>query len=83
MPPFPKMLHLRFIIGLYFGTFSGITPIDVHEFLYPPIKEKWQPPPKDPRFEHFAEEVPETEKENYHEETLYHLSNINMFSEGV
>lgn len=61
----------------------GITPIDVHKFLYPPIKEKWQPPPKDPRFEHFAEEVPETEKENYHEETLYHLSNINMFSEGI
>lgn len=62
----------------------GITPVDVHKFLYPPNEEeKWQPPPGDLRFEHFTEKVPETEKKDYHEETLYHLSTINKFSEGI
>lgn len=61
----------------------GLDPVDIHEFLYPPKEEKWKPPPDDPRFQHWAEEVPDTEQPDYHEETLYQLSNTVRLSEGI
>ena len=56
--------------------------MDIHEYLYPP-EEKWTPPPEDDRFDKFREPVPETELPDYHEETLYQLSQMMRFSEGM
>lgn len=60
-----------------------VNPINVQEYLYPPMEEKWKPPPGDYRFQHFEEKIPDTEQPDYHEETLYQLSNSIKLSEGI
>lgn len=60
----------------------GVNPVDVHEYLYQK-PEKWQPTADDPRFQHFREEIPDTEQPDYHEEILYQLSNSIKLSEGI
>ena len=62
--------------------FSGQNPVDIQEFLYPP-KKKWTPPPDDVRFSNLEDPIPDTEMPDYHEETLYQVSNGAKFSEGM
>ena len=56
--------------------------MDIQEFLYPP-KKKWTPPPDDVRFSNLEDPIPDTEMPDYHEETLYQVSNGAKFSEGM